>query len=113
MVLLGVPASWMLAEARADRIPHVRGLAVNEQVTIEQLEITHEATRRPPGFAPNRQQLRLLALLRHGQLWLARTRAPGSDDGIESLSCCGAVTVSCFVAFTTHTPWSSPARASR
>jgi excisionase family DNA binding protein len=22
--LLGVPASWMLAEARADRVPHVR-----------------------------------------------------------------------------------------
>lgn len=23
-ILLGVPASWVLAEARADRIPHVR-----------------------------------------------------------------------------------------
>lgn len=45
--LLGVPKSWVLAEARADRIPHVR---LGRYVRFEpaQLEVWWAARRRGP-----------------------------------------------------------------
>lgn len=45
--LLGVPKTWVLAEARADRIPHVR---LGRYVRFEpaQLEAWWEARRRGP-----------------------------------------------------------------
>jgi excisionase family DNA binding protein len=45
--LLGVPKTWVLAEARADRIPHVR-LGRYVRFESSQLEAWWEARRRGP-----------------------------------------------------------------
>ena len=51
--LLGVPKTWVLAEARANRIPHIRlGRYVRYEAT--QLEAWWQARRRGP--APRRGQ---------------------------------------------------------
>lgn len=46
--LLGVPKTWVLAEARADRIPHVR---LGRYVRFEPVELERwwQARRRGPG----------------------------------------------------------------
>lgn len=45
--LLGVPTTWVLAEARADRIPHVR-LGRYVRFEAAQLEAWWQARRRGP-----------------------------------------------------------------
>jgi excisionase family DNA binding protein len=52
--LLGVPKTWVLAEARADRIPHVR---LGRYVRFEpaQLESWWEARRRGPHLQRGRE----------------------------------------------------------
>lgn len=45
--LLGVPASWVLAQARADRIPHVR-LGRYVRFEADELEQWRQTRRRGP-----------------------------------------------------------------
>jgi excisionase family DNA binding protein len=47
--LLGVPKTWVLAEARADRIPHVR-LGRYVRFEAHELEVWWRARRRGPRF---------------------------------------------------------------
>lgn len=49
--LLGVPKSWVLAEARADRIPHVR---LGRYVRFEREALERWWTARRRGPAPRR-----------------------------------------------------------
>lgn len=49
--LLGVPKTWVLAEARADRIPHVR-LGRYVRFEARELEAWWRARRRGPRFQP-------------------------------------------------------------
>lgn len=51
--LLGVPKSWVLAEARADRIPHVR-LGCYVRFEPVELELWWRTRRRGPGTARGR-----------------------------------------------------------
>lgn len=46
--LLGVPKSWVLAEARAERIPHVH-LGKYVRFESEELEVWWQARRRGPS----------------------------------------------------------------
>lgn len=50
--LLGVPRSWVLAEARAERIPHVR-LGKYVRFEAAELEGWWQARRRGPRMAPH------------------------------------------------------------
>lgn len=52
--LLGVPKTWVLAEARADRIPHVR-LGRYVRFEAEQLEAWWQARRRGPQVDRERE----------------------------------------------------------
>lgn len=47
---LGVPATWVLAEARADRLPHVR---LGRYVRFEPAALTAWAAQRRHGPTPN------------------------------------------------------------
>lgn len=52
--LLGVPASWVLAQARAQRIPHVR-LGRYVRFEPEELRAWWEGRRRGPGLRNRRR----------------------------------------------------------
>ena len=55
--LLGVPASWVLRQARADRIPHIK-LGHYTRFDADQLEAWAQARSRGPRYLQQTQQRR-------------------------------------------------------